>query len=366
MAIVGVTAIGQVNSPSAGLGTGRCLKVAGHQVIGITNDYRTPAICLPYFDDVKVIDSMFHDSKKFLSDLKKVKEITGIEVLIPGYDNDVKFFIKIKKEIENLGIKLLLPSEESFKKSMKENLIYLRDIPMIKTEIVYSREEVEIKAKKVGWPQVCKGPVKDAYIAKDLEMTKMYCQHIKDWWCGGRGKVIIQDFIVGDYFAVAGFCSNSNELLDHIQIKKLGINIKDGSTWSGISIFDSRLEELTKKIISQLNWIGPFELEFVYDDEKKDFFLFEINPRLTGWIYLSVGAGNNIPNKIVKITKNPKSLNTSRFINNYKKNIAFTRITEEVICHESELDASCNLYKNIIRKQKGGYIKLKCQKDQKS
>jgi carbamoyl-phosphate synthase large subunit len=340
MTVVGVTAITHVSSPGAGLGTARSLKKAGHTVIGITNDPRTPAIELDYFDDVKTTENMYADDQKFLDDLKKIKKSTNLEVIIPCYDSDVALFIKLKKEISNLGIRTLLPTKSAFERSTKSNLNKLKKIDMPKTEVIHGKKDLEEKAKRIGYPQVCKGPVKDFYVSKNLEMTKMYCQHIRDWWGGGRGNCIIQKFVLGDFFAIAGFCDENNNILKYIQIKKLGINIKDGSTWSGMTIFDETLNAITKNIISQLKWVGPFELEFIYDESTKKFYLIEINPRLTGWIYLSVAAGINIPNEIVKTILKPKAIYIPTDLNNYKKNLVFTRMTEEIFCDEQKIDAT--------------------------
>ena len=36
-------------------------------------------------------------------------------------------------------------------------------------------------------------------------------------------------------------------------------------------------------------------------DKKNDFYILEINPRIPAWIYLAVGAGQNIPEALVNL-----------------------------------------------------------------
>lgn len=336
--VVGVTALTMVDSPQPGFGVARSLKEKGYKVIGINGQDLTAAMCLPYFDSVKVMDSLLEKNKKqFLQDLKKIRDSTGMEVLIPCFDTDVLFCSQLKKRIERIGIKLLVPSVESYKRSAKDRLFELSDrVDMPPTAVVKNKKELEEKAKEIGWPMVCKGVVKDAYIAKNMEMTKLYCDQIKEWWEGGRGKVILQKFIMGDFYAVCGVSNRGSELVSYIQMKKLGIDLK-GATWSGASVFGKKLHDTTLRIIEELGWTGPFEFEFIKENGK--YKLFEINPRLSGWVYLATAAGENIPDAIARTVLGEGVPFTA---GSYKRNMAFTRIAEEVVFPRKHID---ELYK---------------------
>ena len=116
-------------------------------------------------------------------------------------------------------------------------------------------------------------------------------------------------------------------------MKKLGIDSK-GTTWSGMTYYSKYIDELCIKIIKHLNWIGPFELEFIKDINSGKFFLFEINPRLPSWIYLSKIAGCNIPLLIVDlIMENKINVNI-----NFKDEVIFSRYSEEVFYSREEFD----------------------------
>jgi carbamoyl-phosphate synthase large subunit len=58
--------------------------------------------------------------------------------------------------------------------------------------------------------------------------------------------------------------------------------------------------QLTDHFISSTKWRGPFELELM-KDEKNEFSLLEINPRIPAWVYLAIGVGQNIPEALVKL-----------------------------------------------------------------
>jgi carbamoyl-phosphate synthase large subunit len=58
--------------------------------------------------------------------------------------------------------------------------------------------------------------------------------------------------------------------------------------------------ELTRNIIYQTKWRGGMELELI-KTSSGEYFLVEINPRIPAWVYLAVGAGQNIPEALIKL-----------------------------------------------------------------
>jgi carbamoyl-phosphate synthase large subunit len=87
-------------------------------------------------------------------------------------------------------------------------------------------------------------------------------------------------------------------------MRKLYITDK-GKAWSGISIDDKKLLELTYHIIDKTKWRGAMELEII-KTTANEYYLVEINPRIPAWVYLSVGVGQNIPEALVKLALNQK------------------------------------------------------------
>ncbi len=73
-----------------------------------------------------------------------------------------------------------------------------------------------------------------------------------------------------------------------------------GKAWGGVTIADDSMLELTHKIISQTKWRGGMELELIRTTDSK-LYILEINPRIPAWVYLAVGAGQNLPEALVKL-----------------------------------------------------------------
>ncbi|MBU2650351.1 MAG: ATP-grasp domain-containing protein, partial [Bacteroidetes bacterium] len=73
-----------------------------------------------------------------------------------------------------------------------------------------------------------------------------------------------------------------------------------GKAWGGITISDPKILDLTRKFLSSTKWKGGFELELMKNKDN-EFYILEINPRIPAWIYLAVGAGQNIPEALVNL-----------------------------------------------------------------
>jgi carbamoyl-phosphate synthase large subunit len=73
-----------------------------------------------------------------------------------------------------------------------------------------------------------------------------------------------------------------------------------GKAWAGITLDDKRMLDLTDKIISAMKWRGGMELEIVKSHDN-EMYVIEINPRIPAWVYLAVGAGQNMPDALVKL-----------------------------------------------------------------
>ena len=332
---VGVTGLKMIGSPQTGFGVARSLKRGGYKVVGIDETPLTPAICSSYFDNVYTIKSLYTENiDGFIEDIKKVKKETNLNVIIPCCDSEIYFFSKYKKKLEAIGIKMLVPSLESLKMTSKLYLYNLKkyglDIP--KTIIVSEKNKLEDLTKELNFPVVCKGALKDSYIAKDKTDLLIYFDKINEMLHGGQGRVIFQEFIKGEFYCATGVADSNSKLIKYMAMKKLGVDLT-GATWCGLTIENDILKEISERFVEITKWTGPFELEFIKDSNGK-YQLFEINPRLPAYIYLATASNQNMPEAIAKLAVGePVEKDFS-----YTKDLVFTRLTEEIVYPKKYLD----------------------------
>jgi carbamoyl-phosphate synthase large subunit len=115
-------------------------------------------------------------------------------------------------------------------------------------------------------------------------------------------------------------------------MRKLYITDK-GKAWSGITLDDNKMLDLTHHIISLTKWRGGMELELIKTDDQK-FYLIEINPRIPAWVYLAVGAGQNLPEALVKMALGMEVKPYAE----YKAGVIFVRYSFDLITDIKEFE----------------------------
>ncbi|MCX7954676.1 MAG: ATP-grasp domain-containing protein [Bacteroidales bacterium] len=248
-----------------------------------------------------------------------------LDVIIPNFDSELNAFINLQNELEKVGIKTFLPTLEQFEARQKTNLIefgkkYNLDVP--KSDNIYSIAELHRILNNYSYPVVVKGKFYEAYIANGYEQVVMYFNKISEKW---GLPVIIQEFIKGTEVNVIALGDGNGNTICYVPMRKLYITDK-GKAWAGVTIDDDNLNELTYNFFKKTKWRSALELEIMKTSENK-YYIMEINPRIPAWVYLSVGAGQNLPESLVMLAlgENVKPYET------YKKGIVFIRYSWDLI-----------------------------------
>src|SRR5205823_6719407 len=74
-----------------------------------------------------------------------------------------------------------------------------------------------------------------------------------------------------------------------------------GKGLGGITIVDKRLDDLCRRIIRELRWRGPFEIEVMLDETHREYVLIEINPRFPAWVDFPSIFGVNFPAALIEM-----------------------------------------------------------------
>ena len=83
-----------------------------------------------------------------------------------------------------------------------------------------------------------------------------------------------------------------------------------------------------------MNWRGGMELELIRTTDNK-YYIIEINPRIPAWVYLAVGAGQNLPEALLKLALGEDV----KAFTDYKKGIMFVRYSYDIICDMKKFEA---------------------------
>jgi carbamoyl-phosphate synthase large subunit len=300
---IGVTGLNAIDSPGPGISVIRGLREATTfkaHIIGLAYETLEPGIYMPGMVDKTYLipyPSIGYDA--LLSRLEYIHAQEHLDVIIPNFDAELFSFMKLEPALKNMGINMFLPNFDQFEERHKVNLNefgkkYNIDVP--ESISVSSHAELGKVASKIGYPLMVKGKYYEAFPAYTLEQARNYFDKISAKW---GLPIVVQKFVQGTELNMTGLGDGKGNTIAAVAMRKQFITDK-GKAWSGITIHDDKLMEITRHFVSSTNWKGAFELEMMKSPDNV-YYLMEINPRIPAWIYLAVGVGQNIPEALANL-----------------------------------------------------------------
>ena len=300
---IAVSGLNAIDSPGPGVAVIRGLKEAESfdcRIIGLGYESLEPGIYMhDLVDKTYLIPYPSSGIEAIMDRLSYIHQQEKLDVIIPNFDAELYPFIKLEDQLKDMGISTFLPTLNQFEERHKVNLDKFGEtygIKVPKGKAYYDLSSTRTISKDFEFPVLVKGKYYEAYVAYNDDQVKTYFNKISAKW---GVPIIIQEFVHGSEFNVTGLGDGHGNTIAAIPMRKQYITDK-GKAWGGVSISDYRMIELTNSFISQTKWRGGFELELM-KDKQNEFYLLEINPRMPAWIYLSVGAGQNIPEALVRL-----------------------------------------------------------------
>lgn len=238
-------------------------------------------------------------SSELIERITHIHSHEPIDVLIPNFDAELFSFMRNESRLAELGIHTFLPSLAQFQEREKDKLSAFGKKYNVKVPAninLNSRDQIKDIEDQFEYPVMVKGQFYDAQKAENKEQAKQAFDEISAKW---GLPVIVQEYVEGIEVNVVALGDGKGNTVAAVPMRKQYIT-DIGKAWGGITITDDKMMELTHSIISQTKWKGGMELEMI-KTRSGEFFLIEINPRIPAWVYLAVGAGQNIPEALVKL-----------------------------------------------------------------
>lgn len=327
---IAVTGINNVDSPGPGVPVIRGLKDSesiNAEIIGLSYDTLEPGGYMPGITDkVYLIPYPSGGIENTFERISFIHSKEKFNVLIPTLDSELYGFLKLTDRLSSLGIKTFLPTFDNLNLRAKDKLFDFctaNTIKVPKNILVSGTNDLHRISSEFEYPVVVKGIFYDAYIANNLEEVQSAFKKLASRW---GLPIIIQEFIKGDEYNVVALGDGSGETIAAVPMKKTYITDK-GKAWAGITIDDEYLLNLVRHAVERLKWKSGAEFEFIKDGETNQYYLVEINPRLPAWVYLAVGAGQNIPEALLKLAIGEKI----KPMTEYKTGTIFIRYSWDLI-----------------------------------
>lgn len=298
---VAVSGLNNTDNPGPGVPVIRALRDSSKfdvRIIGLVYETLEPGIYMEgVADRIYLMPYPSNGIQAVYRRLAQINQEVGIDVIIPNFDSELISMIKLQDDLLKLGIHMLLPTLENYEdrnKSVlpafgeKYGVLVPRSYPLSSVGDIYQ------VMRELEYPVVMKGSLYDASIVYNLEQAAAQYYRISQKW---GLPVILQEFIYGTEVNVVALGDGRGKTIAAVPMRKQYITDK-GKAWGGITIANPQMLELTDHIIQSMKWGGGMELELIRT-EKNQLYLIEINPRIPAWVYLAVGAGQNIPEALV-------------------------------------------------------------------
>ena len=305
---IAITGLNNTDNPGPGVPVIRAIRQSGEfepYVIGLAYENLEPGIYLEGVADVVYqIPYPKTGSSELIERILEINQTEHIDVLIPNLDAELYTFMKAEDELKEHGIKTFIPRLETFEERHKSNLPEFGEkygILVPKSKNLTSYQDILNIPQEFDFPVLIKGKFYDAYIAHNLDQVMNYFTKISAKW---GLPVIAQEFVRGTEVNVVALGDGEGNTVGAVPMRKTYITDK-GKAWGGITLSDEKMIEITRDLIAKTKWRGGMELEMIKTDNGK-YYLIEINPRLPAWVYLAVGAGQNLPEAMLKLALGEK------------------------------------------------------------
>ncbi len=327
---LGITGLNNTDNPGPGIPFIRGVKESklfDARIIGLVYENLEPGIYMENMvDKIYMIPYPSEGSEIFMERIEYIHSREKFDVIIPNFDAELFTFMKSETKLKDLGINTFLPTIQQFEERSKANLPefgkkYGINVP--KSATISSHADILKIEDDFEYPIMVKGKFYDAYIAYNPEQVRIHYNRISSKW---GFPVIIQEFIKGTEVNVVALGDGNGNTVGAVPMRKQYITDK-GKAWGGITLDDNKMLDLTFSIIQQTKWRGGMELELIRTNSNK-YYLIEINPRIPAWVYLAVGAGQNLPEALVKLALGEKVIPFT----NYQKGKMFVRYSYDIIC----------------------------------
>lgn len=300
---IAVTGLNNIDSPGPGIPVIRGIRESDFfkpRIIGLAYERLEPGIFMNgLVDKSYMIPYPSEGSDALTERILEIHRRENLDVLIPNFDAELYAFMKSSERLKKEGISTFLPSLQQFEERQKSNLPLYGEkygVNVPGSIAAGTIEELERALKKFDFPVMIKGKYYDAYVAHNLPQAQSYFFKISAKW---GTPVIVQEYITGTELNVVALGDGEGNTVGAVPMRKTYITDK-GKAWGGITIDEPKLLEITSAIMSQTRWRGGMELEMIKSTDNK-IYIIEINPRIPAWVYLAVGAGQNLPEALVKL-----------------------------------------------------------------
>ena len=284
--------------------------------IGVISNYQkllTLGFYSKYCKEKYTISGSVGNIDRYANEILDLIKNTNFDVLLPVSLKSYLAVSKYKEKFEK-AINVTVPDwgkmQIAYNKDKTMEFATNIGIPIPKTQLLQDKSDLNEIEK---YPVVIKSSDAAGCFVKYSNNRKEIEENFGELNSKSKTNIIAQEYIRGFGCGFYGVY-NKGELIAHFLHKRLKeFPITGGPSAVAESYFDEKLFKYGKKLCDALKWHGPIMAEFKYDVENDEYKLIEINPKLWGSLDLTIAAGVNVPEILVKLALDIEIENVNKY-----------------------------------------------------
>lgn len=296
----------------------------------IGTDITRSAPALQFCDKTEIICKI--SDENYIPTLLTICENEKVDCLIPTIDTDLLLLAENKRRFESIGTKVLIGCPEKVRLCRDKNYTadYFISLGLKSPLSVNSVEKyvIGLNDGSVGFPAFIKpkdgSSSINAYRVDTLKDLKLYAEKIGDY--------IIQPFISGKEYTIDVFCDYEGNPVYITPRERLAVRAGEVLK-TKITQNDTMIAEI-KILIEDFKPSGQITVQLIQDERTGDNFYIEINPRFGGGAPLSIKAGADSAEAVLRMLNGEKL----SYVEKAAKNGAiYCRFDQSVCVNEDKL-----------------------------
>lgn len=249
-----------------------------------------------YFCDEYVISPRIND-ENYISFLIEYCRKNSINALIPTIDTDLIKLSENRKLFEDIGTLVFISDLDKVKICRDKILTYnfFNDLGLSSPK-PYNDYQNYIE----GFPAFIK-PIDGSssistYKVNSIDQLKLFANIVPNY--------IIQKFINGIEYSVDALCDYEGNPI--FITPRIRLAVRSGEVLKTQFVHDNKIIEETKKILSIFKPRGQISIQLIREKDTNIDYFIEINPRFGGGSPLSIKAGANSSEQLLRLLNNEK------------------------------------------------------------
>ncbi len=268
----------------------RALKKLGFRGSVITTDMNNLSPGL-YFSDRHYIVPLT-SNPDYIPILRSIAFKERIHLLIPTIDDELPLFGGQAETFLSMGVRVAVSSRRTGEicndKLLTARFLAEHDIPTAKTWLPAEAPEGSCKFPLFLKPRSGRGSVGVHVINNEKEL-RFFADYVPD--------AVVQEYLQGREFTIDVLADFTGRVISAVPRERLVIRsgvIDRGRTWNNPELIDFGV-----RIAKVLDIRGPANIQIKWNDGKAT--VFEVNPRFSGGIPLTIAAGADFPAWLIEM-----------------------------------------------------------------